>query len=700
MPNIRCRFYDDRGNLTVKSHEPEMCRFVHPGTKAWDTAVVSRPGPRRTDFPLSSRSSDGPSTSFRASASGSTKSRDNSFDWNHPKGTSGWGNNDASKDWGTSETTLNKPPANAAAGQSSWADAINSVPDETPGWGSTSSWASQGGGWGNATEDTTQKEGPSASVRGKEKSTRDNAGPSWADAISGNFDRDRLNKGKGPDVVMEDPPPPVPFINPPPSFASQASYKKRNPDPPRSNEAPVDRSRTESFSPTSPTQPIASDTPKLPSTMPKFKTLASMSFFDGTGNSEGSQGGSSVSLPFKGYTGRVAWFKKVVLHMQEAVMYQIMCIRAEAEAARWKQTCQNSAIYARPTVRARTIIESQQHRYAQKVSIAQTKRKQALEELARLPGRALSSRSDNSAEQDDPTKTREIVEGYIKELKEWFQDLDLHKRIVMAKDEAPGATPKPVSAQEGQPEKQSPEDDTFLGGLLEKTTWTWGDLKTALRLIETSIEDTTERVYTKKYTQTDDSEEHIIKLASQLAPSMPHSLPVNAFDEDIQLTDFSVDEVGTNIQSEADKAAVIFSQIDGLKKEIEALRSERSRIEAFCETMEAQFSEFERCSQADDMNIRELTEQIKNLHLHKRPSAASAPLLPTKIEDHLGHIEPFVLQIVRDELEIISQNLVLRCSENQAKVAEEVNVMLQPVLESTAQISQIYQPTNTVQAGP
>lgn len=113
--------------------------------------------------------------------------------------------------------------------------------------------------------------------------------------------------------------------------------------------------------------------------------------------------------------------------------------------------------------------------------------------------------------------------------------------------------------------------------------------------------------------------------------------------------------------------------------------------------MEAQFAEFERCSQADEMNIRELTEQVKNLHLHKRPSAASMPLLPTKIEDHLGHLEPFVLQIVRDELEIISQNLVLRCSENQEKVAEEVNVMLQPVLESTAQISR-YQPTNSVQA--
>lgn len=268
-------------------------------------------------------------------------------------------------------------------------------------------------------------------------------------------------------------------------------------------------------------------------------------------------------------------------------MYQIMCVRAEAEAARWKQTWQNSAIYARPTVRARTIIESQQHRYAQKVSVAQTKRKQALEELARLPGRALSSKSDNSTEQGDPAKTREIVEGYIKELKEWFQDLDLHKRIVMAKDDAAGATPKPVSAQEGQPEEQSPEDDTFLGGLLEKTTWTWGDLKTALRLIEKSIEDTTELVYTKKYTQPDDSEEHIIKFTSQLAPSTPHSLPVNAFDEDIRLTDLGIDGVDKSIVSEANQAADIFAQIDSLKKEIEALRAERLRIDAFCETVRA-----------------------------------------------------------------------------------------------------------------
>ena len=115
--------------------------------------------------------------------------------------------------------------------------------------------------------------------------------------------------------------------------------------------------------------------------------------------------------------------------------------------------------------------------------------------------------------------------------------------------------------------------------------------------------------------------------------------------------------------------------------------------------MEAQLFEFERSSQADDTNVRELTEQIKNLHLHKRPSTASVNPASTKLEDHLEQIQPFVLQIVRDELATISQNLVLRCSENQEKVAEEVNAMLQPVLESTAQISKMCPPTNLLQAG-
>lgn len=315
----------------MKSHEPEKCRFVHPGTKAWDTAVVSRP--RRPDFPMSSRPSDGPSTSFKASSFGSTKSRDNSFDWNHPKGTSGWGNNDTSKGWETSGTNLNKSPATAAAGQSSWTDAINSIPEETPAWGSTSAWASQGGGWGNATEETTQKEGPSqttpsASASGKEKSVWGTTGSSWADASNGDLDQGRRNKGNGANVVMQDPPPPVPPINPPLPVASKPSSNKRNPELSRSNEGQVDRSRTESFSPTSPTQPIAADTPKLPSTMPKFKTLASLSFLDGTGNFEGSQGGPSASFPqsYKGYTGRVAWFKKVVLWVL-FIVSTVICLK-------------------------------------------------------------------------------------------------------------------------------------------------------------------------------------------------------------------------------------------------------------------------------------------------------------------------------------------------------------------------------------
>ncbi len=263
-------------------------------------------------------------------------------------------------------------------------------------------------------------------------------------------------------------------------------------------------------------------------------------------------------------------------------MYQIMCIRAEADAARWKHTFQNSAAYAHPTVRARSIIELQQHRYAQKLNIAQSKRRQALEELARLPGRALNGKSDSSAEHEDPAKTRGRVEGYIRELKEWFQDLDLHKRIIMTKDDAAGTT---VSAHETQPEKQSAEDNTFLGSLLEKTTWTWEDIKTALRLIEKSIEDTTERVYTKKYTQTDDLEDHIVKFTLQLAPSDTHFLPVDTFDEDIGLASLSLEGVGADIEEEAVQAAEVFGQIDSLKKEIEALKAERLKIETFCETV-------------------------------------------------------------------------------------------------------------------
>lgn len=314
LPSL-IQFYDDRGNPTSGSHDPDKCAFVHPGSRAWNTA--SRP--RRVDSNMSSRPPNEPSSSFRASGSGSSKSRDNSFNWNHSKGTSDWGKNDTSKGWETSGTKTsgtnpNSPPTTAAAGQTSWADAINSVPKETSGWGSTgasSAWGSQGGGgWGNATEETTQKEAtsqtnPTASALGKEKTARGTEGPNWSDAGSGNLDRDRRNKGNDPDVVMEDPPPPVPPRNPFSTIALKTLSNKPNPEVPRSNDVQADRSRTESFSPSSPTQLIAIETPRVPFTLPKFKTLASMSFVDGTGIP------SSKNL--KGYTGRLAWFKKVVL---------------------------------------------------------------------------------------------------------------------------------------------------------------------------------------------------------------------------------------------------------------------------------------------------------------------------------------------------------------------------------------------------
>lgn len=114
---------------------------------------------------------------------------------------------------------------------------------------------------------------------------------------------------------------------------------------------------------------------------------------------------------------------------------------------------------------------------------------------------------------------------------------------------------------------------------------------------------------------------------------------------------------------------------------------------------EKQFSEFDQRNQADDADIMELTEQVQQLFLYKRPTA-HAPVLPTTIEDHLDRIRPFVVEHIKEDLTKIFENLLIRCKENQEQTGEEIDKMLQPLIVLTEQVRRFPRPGDAIQTDP
>lgn len=258
-------------------------------------------------------------------------------------------------------------------------------------------------------------------------------------------------------------------------------------------------------------------------------------------------------------------------------MYQIIYVHAQTEVARWKRA-QASEIYTRPTNKARSILMSHQARFIENLGKAKRSRDHALQRLARLP-----DLGSNTYKLADPATTRETVLRYTTELKEWFEDLEIHKRVVLDKggDAEPSSKSTSVTV-ENIPKGSTPIEDAHLRMLLENEAWTWKELKEALSLLQEAIDNGIELVYSETYIHPDFLCDPTTGLAERLAP-VEISQPTNTLSDAAQDMASSVDAVGARIGSEAVSAAELITKIDNLQKKINELETERIRIDTFCD---------------------------------------------------------------------------------------------------------------------
>ncbi|KAF8203933.1 hypothetical protein BJ912DRAFT_1090842 [Pholiota molesta] len=482
-------------------------------------------------------------------------------------------------------------------------------------------WGSGGGSWGGANDTGTSAE--------KAKTT--DSGGRGTQSGSANLDRPSTSgslgdKGKGravdrqkdkEDIAMRDPsppsrPPPSTSTAPiPPPIRDDRTKKPKRVDLPLLNPAVRSaRERTPSFSP-APLTAIATKPlprPVMPSlskaTSPNQRLMH-----------------RKVMKMEGGYEGRAALFSEVVSHLQEAVVFEIVYLRAQAEAMRWKKT-QSSEIYAHTTRKARTIMDDRRAHFQSKISGAKLARDRALQRLGSLP--ELPTRTDQLAA---IKVEKETIRAYTEELKEWLEELERHRSLLKAKQEA----------EEAQANSSHPP-----------------------RLFQ---------VFPRNRNFKRSNPFFSAKKNQRFVPR--------------------IEANGKNIDELVNRTTGLVHKIDSLKEEIEEVKKQREKMDKIYAQAEKQFSECDSNKETEAAKIRELTEQLQSLSLHKRPAAKNT-LSPVKIDDLLEYIRPIVVERVTADLTKIVQSLAMRCRENQDRMADEIDEMLKPVLASTEQFAKLF----------
>jgi phage shock protein A len=258
-------------------------------------------------------------------------------------------------------------------------------------------------------------------------------------------------------------------------------------------------------------------------------------------------------------------------HLQEAVVFEIVYLRAQAEAMRWKKT-QSSEIYAHTTRKARTIMDDRRAHFQSKISGAKLARDRALQRLGSLP--ELPTRTDQLAA---IKVEKETIRAYTEELKEWLEELERHRSLLKAKQEAEEAqansshSPETVSGIPTQPQLQT------LQSFFQREKWTWKDLKEAPSLIDSAIEDAQAIIYREDYTR-------INELYFDDLEVLDEQLPPIAADEGTPVIENQrfvprIEANGKNIDELVNRTTGLVHKIDSLKEEIEEVKKQREKMD-------------------------------------------------------------------------------------------------------------------------
>ncbi|KDR85696.1 hypothetical protein GALMADRAFT_132359 [Galerina marginata CBS 339.88] len=747
-PFPRCRGYDDDKNPVGKGCNNPGCRFTHPDSSDWDRAIRKSnnfaSGPRQ--FGSSARNDP------VRKPSGPWNSSHNANSTLLPETGNRWVTQASSSSGIESRAPVNYPgktvepivwPIEPSAKDSSTSGGWSTSGNEWTssgggGWDSTGGggWDSTGGsGWQSSGDGEAASSGAAGGSGGSAPSadswtagtTSSGATGGWATSDSattafgvGNDNaRDKNSEDKGKqkaDVTMRDPsPPPRPIPLPAPRGVRRESQSTKSDQTPLQTDGKhsgqsLSKSPIATPSITKPTAPAPLPRIKPKTSLPPPPNLKKMALelsaskaAQETGNiymHDISDTQSPAPPDPKNYTGpmgRVALYTDNLKLLQDLVVSHVLLDRAQQADVRWKRT-QNSEIYAHATPLTRDFLDRHRTEYTKKVQDAKKRQGRALKALISLPDFATKTKNVN------PKFTKEVVKKYTEELRDWLNDLQMHKRLLVERDAedakhrdlASALLPTSGSISMEMQPPQPTAQELFCRG-----NGTWKELKEVSDELAERFSITQEQFYLEKYTRADDLDNQL----QQIPMEVDDAIEVDTQDPADDLL-HEITHVGDNLGAQAIRAANLFKRIDELQAEYAIVVAEKEKMNQICVQAEEQFKEFELSKVANTIKIDELTAKLHKLPLHRRIQPPSTSPPPVKMDHIVEHIRPLLLQRMQKEVSPIFEALRQRCLENQEDVAKEVEALVKPAVDMTDAICQrvmsmtLAQPTSSPAPAP
>ena len=251
-------------------------------------------------------------------------------------------------------------------------------------------------------------------------------------------------------------------------------------------------------------------------------------------------------------------------HVSTVVFLYVELQHAQRELARWKRT-QESAQYERASHSTRIILDRYRAMFNARVLEAKRRLDRALSALVDLPDFAKENRKNQV-----PMLTKETIAAYTAELKDWFADIEQHKRILMEREKEKAELPL---GAEGSIEPQ-----LTARQLLDRDKWSWNDITNATNELDSRISTASEHLYSDVYTTIADFKEQ----AASLQDPRPINLTTTPKETQLDVVSSTTTLVGENISTQINQVAELISKTHALEKEQEQLENEIRAMDKFC----------------------------------------------------------------------------------------------------------------------
>ncbi|KAF9015710.1 hypothetical protein BDQ17DRAFT_63997 [Cyathus striatus] len=396
----------------------------------------------------------------------------------------------------------------------------------------------------------------------------------------------------------------------------------------------------------------------------------------------------------RGPKARARLFTSTVKHTLNAVRLQVDLQRAEEEIARWKRA-RDSKVYWRSTPATRVKLDSIRQTYGKKAADIKERRDHSLKTLLALPDIQKAPKHRNTA------TSKEHVMSYTAEFSNWVTDLHLHRRISSrARDKPPGDletrvdeqnTPHPAPDTACAPATTGSQEVASGTDLKTRGTWNWTEIRQAIAALETKIQATSEEVYTKSFTkfpEVEDVQRKVTDLASKAVADVKKRR--TAIDDKDQVARIAAlkakaSSIGDTVGVQANRAADLLTRIRASEEELKQIKAENESAQNLCKELEERVLDVENLEEEDKGEVKELTDQIQNLHTHKRKSRTAHHL---KTDDIVSHVQSLVAIQLEKEVVPILDMFRKQCQSHNQRLEADVSKRLEPILHMTDAILQ------------